>query len=123
MLLQGLIDLNKEITKLENKKKRLVDQLDKLHNSIKVPDYETKVRTCYFSCFFYELHSFISWLCVQIPESVRKQNADKVKFLTLHFKICEIFLISADFVCFLKITQVEKELENIKKALGNLKLS
>ena len=27
------------------------------------------------------------------------------------------------YVCFFKVTQVEKELENIKKAINNLKLS
>lgn len=41
--LQGLIDLNKEIAKLENKEKRLDAQLEKLLSSMKVPDYETKV--------------------------------------------------------------------------------
>ncbi|CAB3983281.1 Valine--tRNA ligase [Paramuricea clavata] len=75
VMLKGLIDLNKEITKLESKEKRLNAQLEKLLGSMKVPDYETK-----------------------IPENVRKQNAEKV-------------------------TQVETELENIKKALNNLKLS
>ena len=35
--------MNKEITKLENKEKRLNAQLEKLVSSMKVPDYETKV--------------------------------------------------------------------------------
>ena len=47
-IFQGLVDLNKEITKLESKEKRLNEQLEKLLSSMKIPDYETKVSKNYY---------------------------------------------------------------------------
>ncbi|XP_036371216.1 valine--tRNA ligase isoform X1 [Octopus sinensis] len=59
LMLKGLIDINKEISKLEGKKEKLNSQLNKLNESIQKPDYETKV-----------------------PEEVRKQNTSKVSELS-----------------------------------------
>lgn len=53
--MQGLIDVNKEISKLEGKKEKLNVQLTKLQESMAKSDYEIKV-----------------------PEDVQKQNAEKV---------------------------------------------
>ena len=44
-LLQGLIDIEKELSKLEGKKDKLGGQLTRLQEATKVPDYETKVFT------------------------------------------------------------------------------
>ena len=57
---QGLIDVPKEIAKLEDKKKRLDNTLKKLQDAAAKPDYETKV-----------------------PANVRESNAQKVRRLTL----------------------------------------
>lgn len=55
LMLKGLIDVNKEISKLEGKKEKLNVQLTKLQESMAKSDYEIKV-----------------------PEDVQKQNAEKV---------------------------------------------
>ena len=52
---QGVIDVDKEITKLESNKDTLGKQLKKLQDAAAVPTYETKV-----------------------PEEVRNKNAEKV---------------------------------------------
>ena len=52
---QGVIDVDKEMTKLEAKKDTLGKQLKKLQDAAAVPTYETKV-----------------------PEEVRNKNAEKV---------------------------------------------
>lgn len=54
-LMQGVIDVDKEVTKLEGKKDTLGKQLKKLQDASTVPDYQTKV-----------------------PEEVRTQNSEKV---------------------------------------------
>ena len=43
LLFKGLVDLKKEIGKLEKKEEGLNNQLEKLLNSIKIDDYKTKV--------------------------------------------------------------------------------
>ena len=43
-LFQGLIDIEKEITKLEGKKDKLFSQLSRLREATEIPDYESKVR-------------------------------------------------------------------------------
>merc|ERR1712227_972260 len=55
MMLKGLIDISKEIIKLENKKKTLSSQLTKLTEAANKPDYNSKV-----------------------PEKVRNQNQEKM---------------------------------------------
>lgn len=54
-LIQGVIDIPKEVSKLENKKENLMQTLQKLIEATQIPDYQTKV-----------------------PEKVQQQNADKV---------------------------------------------
>jgi valyl-tRNA synthetase len=56
MLLQGLIDLGKEVTKLESKFDKLTSQVKKLEETAGKADYEKKV-----------------------PEDVRSQNTEKVR--------------------------------------------
>ncbi|ESP01745.1 hypothetical protein LOTGIDRAFT_176433, partial [Lottia gigantea] len=58
LMLKGLIDVKKEISKLEGKKDTLGKQLIKLKDSTKKSDYSSKV-----------------------PEDVRKQNTDKMNEL------------------------------------------
>lgn len=41
--IQGLVDVAKEMTKLESKKEKLNGQLAKLREAMEIPDYETKV--------------------------------------------------------------------------------
>jgi len=41
---QGLVDVSKEITKLESKKEKLNGQLGKLREAMEMADYVTKVR-------------------------------------------------------------------------------
>lgn len=53
--LKGLIDITKEVGKLEEKKSKLDGQLNKLQEAAAKADYETKV-----------------------PENVRQQNKEKV---------------------------------------------
>ena len=53
--MQGLIDAEKEIAKLGDKKTKLSNQLKKLQEAAAIPDYITKV-----------------------PENVRTQNTEKV---------------------------------------------
>ncbi|XP_077987163.1 valine--tRNA ligase-like [Glandiceps talaboti] len=55
LLLKGLIDISKEITKLEQKKEKLDSQRSKLENATKIEDYQTKV-----------------------PENIRQANAEKL---------------------------------------------
>ena len=57
-LLQGLIDIAKEITKLEDKKAKLSAQLGKLQETTSQDDYVKKV-----------------------PENVRQQNSERVRVL------------------------------------------
>lgn len=54
-VLQGLIDVTKEVAKLDDKRNKLNAQLKKLFETINGADYVTKV-----------------------PENVRNQNSDKV---------------------------------------------
>ena len=54
-VLQGLIDISKEKTKLGGKKDRLSAQLEKIQADMAKPDYSTKV-----------------------PEEIQKQNSEKV---------------------------------------------
>ena len=42
-IFQGLVDVAKEMTKLEGKKEKLNGQLAKLREAMEIPDYETKV--------------------------------------------------------------------------------
>ena len=51
---QGIVDVGKEICKLENKKEKLVNQLQKLNEATQISDYETKVQSvfCAVICFF-----------------------------------------------------------------------
>ena len=42
-IIQGLVDVVKEMTKLEGKKEKLNGQLAKLREAMEIPDYETKV--------------------------------------------------------------------------------
>ena len=42
-IIQGLVDVAKEMTKLEGKKEKLNGQLAKLREAMEIPDYETKV--------------------------------------------------------------------------------
>lgn len=56
MMLKGLIDVEKEITKLEDKKKRLESTAKKLEEAAAKPDYEAKV-----------------------PQEVRESNAQKLE--------------------------------------------
>ena len=42
-VIQGLVDVAKEMTKLEGKKEKLNGQLAKLREAMEIPDYETKV--------------------------------------------------------------------------------
>ena len=42
-IIQGLVDVAKEMTKLEGKKEKLYGQLAKLREAMEIPDYETKV--------------------------------------------------------------------------------
>lgn len=42
-IIQGLVDVAKEMTKLEGKKVKLNGQLAKLREAMEIPDYETKV--------------------------------------------------------------------------------
>ena len=39
------MDVGKEICKLENKKEKLVNQLQKLNEATQISDYETKVQS------------------------------------------------------------------------------
>ncbi|XP_070532577.1 valine--tRNA ligase-like [Ptychodera flava] len=55
LLLKGMIDMAKEVTKLEQKVEKLVAQQTKLQNAAKIEDYETKV-----------------------PENIRQANAEKL---------------------------------------------
>ena len=41
--IQGLVDVAKEMSKLESKKEKLNGQLAKLREAMEIPDYETKV--------------------------------------------------------------------------------
>lgn len=41
---QGLVDVAKEITKLESKKEKLNGQLGKLREAMEIADYVTKVQ-------------------------------------------------------------------------------
>ncbi|KAK7094600.1 valine--tRNA ligase-like [Littorina saxatilis] len=59
IMLKGVIDVEKEISKLETKKDSLGKQLKKLQDAAAVPTYETKV-----------------------PEEVRSQNAEKMHHLS-----------------------------------------
>lgn len=65
-LMQGVIDVDKEVTKLEGKKDTLGKQLKKLQDASTVTDYQTKV-----------------------PEEVRTQNSEKVSPV-----ICSLLYIS-----------------------------
>ena len=67
--MQGLIDINKEISKLEGKKEKLNSQLTKLEESMAKSDYEIKV-----------------------PEDVQKQNAEKVNELLLLFDLEKTYI-------------------------------
>ncbi|PFX27275.1 valine--tRNA ligase-like [Stylophora pistillata] len=58
VVLKGLVDVAKEITKLEGKKDKLNGQLTKLNEAMGIADYTTKV-----------------------PENVQQQNLDKLKQL------------------------------------------
>ena len=42
-IIQGLVDVAKEMAKLEGKKEKLNGQLAKLREAMEIPDYETKV--------------------------------------------------------------------------------
>ena len=42
-IFQGLVDVAKEMTKLEGKKEKLNGQLANLREAMEIPDYETKV--------------------------------------------------------------------------------
>jgi valyl-tRNA synthetase len=55
IMLKGLVDVNKEIAKLQAKQERLANQIEKLRKETEVPDYESKV-----------------------PESVRKTTEEKI---------------------------------------------
>ncbi|ELT91500.1 hypothetical protein CAPTEDRAFT_153512 [Capitella teleta] len=63
MLLKGLIDIEKEVAKLEDKKKRLEAQVKKLNEASAKPDYQTKV-----------------------PETVRQQNSEKLSQTTIEIE-------------------------------------
>lgn len=66
IMLKGLIDITKEISKLETKQKMLNGQLKKLNDAASTPDYDTKV-----------------------PEKVRTQNSEKMSQLEVEIqKIC-----------------------------------
>ena len=54
--MQGLVDIGKEITKLEGKKDKLISSRKRLEESMAKPDYKTKV-----------------------PENVQTQNNEKVR--------------------------------------------
>lgn len=56
VLLKGLVDVAKEITKLDAKKEKLNGQLAKLKEAMEIPDYTTKV-----------------------PENVQQQNSEKLQ--------------------------------------------
>jgi len=58
VLLKGVVDVAKEITKLESKKEKLNGQLGKLREAMEIADYVTKV-----------------------PENVQQQNIEKLKQL------------------------------------------
>ncbi|PVD22509.1 hypothetical protein C0Q70_18323 [Pomacea canaliculata] len=60
IMLKGVIDVDKEVTKLEGKKDTLGKQLKKLQDASTVPDYQTKV-----------------------PEEVRTQNSEKMNQLSI----------------------------------------
>merc|ERR1719414_1727101 len=66
IMLKGLIDISKEIAKLETKQKTLDGQLKKLNEAVSKPDYSSKV-----------------------PEKVRSQNSEKMSQLEVEIeKIC-----------------------------------
>ncbi|KAJ7377423.1 hypothetical protein OS493_029323 [Desmophyllum pertusum] len=58
VLLKGVVDVAKEITKLEGKQEKLNGQLGKLREAMEIADYATKV-----------------------PENVQQQNTEKLKQL------------------------------------------
>lgn len=60
MLLKGLIDVGKEVSRLEDKSEKLKSQLDKLQKAKAMPDYSSKV-----------------------PVAVQLQNEEKVRFVVL----------------------------------------
>ncbi|KAK3579108.1 hypothetical protein CHS0354_022128 [Potamilus streckersoni] len=63
LMLKGLIDIGKEIQKLEGKKEKLGGQVTKLREAATTADYHTKV-----------------------PEHVRQQNAEKLNELTIEIE-------------------------------------
>ena len=58
LFIQGLLDITKEVAKLEDKKLKLSSQIKRLQEATTKPDYETKV-----------------------PQNVREQNQEKVRLL------------------------------------------
>lgn len=66
MLLRGVIDTNKEVSKLEQQKEKLVSQQDKLKEKMEVEGYQTKV-----------------------PENVRKSNSEKFSNMETEVKKIE----------------------------------
>ena len=55
LLLKGIVDVDKEVAKLQEKKAKLTADCDKLHQVIESDDY-----------------------CTKVPENIRNQNAEKV---------------------------------------------
>lgn len=43
LVYQGLVDIDKELAKLQSKREKLISQLEKLRKETQIPDYESKV--------------------------------------------------------------------------------
>lgn len=49
LVYQGLVDIDKELAKLQSKREKLISQLEKLRKETQIPDYESKVLLFFVS--------------------------------------------------------------------------